>query len=274
MNKSDNIIESLLEELNKQEYSKEQFENLLTGKEDQSLFKIFGKIINKNYRDHIEFGELKEGWLEKYKTTDLMKKWDNKFADMDSLNDENTREVLLNIMTLMFKRLREYQFLTGESGKVKPENVDKILFPSPRKPKILPDATFEIDKWDDLLIQIQDGNEKVTFRKIYDGKPSHKDKFSMRYEELGFKEPSAEFLKICATSNNSGSFAYSNRKVKSRVDIRLKLLFKTKDSSVVTHPKKKGCYIPLFKIWHYDKDANSIYGHTHSREFAKLPDDI
>ena len=46
------------------------------------------------------------------------------------------------------------------------------------------------------------------------------------------------------------------------------------DFSIVAHPKKKKCYIPLFKIWHYDKDANSIYGHTHSREFAKLPDDI
>ena len=53
MNKSDNIIESLLEELNKQEYSKEQLENLLTGKEDESLFKIFGKIISKNYSGKI-----------------------------------------------------------------------------------------------------------------------------------------------------------------------------------------------------------------------------
>ena len=274
MNKSDNIIESFLEELCEQDFSKEQLENLFAGKEDKSLFKIFSKIISKGHRDHIEFGELKEDWLEKYKTTDLVKMSDSKFADTDSLNDKNTRETLFNIMTLLFKRLREYQFLTGESGNVKPEDIDKKLFPSPRKPKILPDATFEIDKWDDLLIQIQDGNEKVTFRKIYDGKPSHKDKFSMRYEELGFKQPSVEFLKICATSNNSGSFAYSNRKVKSRVDIRLKLLFKTKDSSVVTHPKKKGCYIPLFKIWHYDKDAKSIYGHTHSREFDKLPDNI
>jgi hypothetical protein len=274
MNKSDNIIESLFEEFCEQDFSKEQLENLFAGKEDESLFKIFGKIINKGYRDHIEFGELKEDWLKKHKTTKLVKMSDSKFADTDSLNDENAREILLNVMTLLFKRLREYQFLTGESGNVKPEDIDKKLFPSPRKPKILPDATFEIDKWDDLLIQIQDGNEKVTFRKIYDGKPSLKDKFSMRYEELGFKQPSVEFLKICATSNNSGSFAYSKRKVKSRVDILLKNLFNMKDMSIVTHPKKKGCYIPLFKIWHYDKDANSIYGHIHGREFATLPDNI
>ncbi len=242
-------------------------------KGSETLVPKIAKSLAKSVKDEIEFGELKEDWLKKHKTTNLVKFWDSKFADTDSLNDENTRETLLNIMTLLFKRVREYQFLTGKTDP-KPDDIDKILFPSPRKPKILPDAKFEINAWDDLLIQIQDGNEKVTFRKIYGGKPSHKDTFSMRYEELGFKQPSVEFLKICATSNNSGSFAYSNRKVKSRVDIRLKHLFKTKDSSVVTHPKKKGCYIPLFKIWHYDKDGNSIYGHTHGREFATLPDNM
>ena len=39
----------------------------------------------------------------KHKTTKLVKFWDSKFADTDSLNDENTRETLLNIMTLLFK---------------------------------------------------------------------------------------------------------------------------------------------------------------------------
>ena len=110
---------------------------------------------------------------------------------------------------------------------------------------------------------------------MYDGKPAINEKFELSYKQLGFKEPSAEFLRICATSNKSASFAYGNRKVKSRVDNTFRQLFKKEEEmSIIAHPKKKGCYISLFKIWHYDKDAKSIYGHIHGREFAKLPDNI
>ena len=160
--------------------------------------------------------------------------------------------------------------------------LDKELFlakkkgrKSKRKKKNLPDAQFEIGGWDELLLTIRDESEWVTFTKMYDEKPATNEKFTLSYRQLGFKEPSIEFLRICATSNNTASFSHPNRKVKSRVDLTLKELFKKEEEmSIIAHPKKKGYYIPLFKIWHYDKDANSIYGHIHGREFATLPDNI
>jgi len=167
----------------------------------------------------------------------------------------------------LFKRVRKRkkeQFLAKKKGRK-----------SKRKKKNLPDAQFEIGGWDELLITIRDGSEYVVFTKMYDGKPATSEKFTLSYRQLGFKEPSIEFLRICATSNNTASFPHPNRKVKSRVDLTLKELFKKEEEmSIIAHPKKKGYYIPLFKIRHYDKDGNSIYGHIHGREFAKLPDNI
>ena len=142
---------------------------------------------------------------------------------------------------------------------------------SKRKRKNLPDAQFELDIWDDLLVTSRDGSEWVVFTKMYDGKPAINEKFTLSYRQLGFNEPSIEFLRICATSNNTASFPYGKRKVKSRIDITFRDLFrKDEEMSIVSHPNKKAHYYPLFKINHLDKDGNSIYGHTFGNEFAQL----
>ena len=140
-----------------------------------------------------------------------------------------------------------------------------------RKRKNIPDAQFEIDNWDELLIAIRDGSEWVVFTKMYDGKPAIDEKFTLSYRQLGFNEPSIEFLRICATSNNTASFPYGKRKIKSRVDNTFRDLFrKDEEMSIVSHPNKKAHYYPLFKINHLDKDGNSIYGHVFSNQFAQL----
>ena len=164
----------------------------------------------------------------------------------------------------LFKRVRmreKEKWLANKKGKK-----------SKRKRQNLPDAQFEIGSWDELLITIRDGSEWVTFTKMYDGKPAINEKFELSYKQLGFKEPSIEFLKICATSNNTASVPYGNRKVKSRVDITFKSLFDIEHMSIVSHPKKKKCYFPLFKINHLDKDGNSVYGHFFSNEHQQLSD--
>ena len=140
-----------------------------------------------------------------------------------------------------------------------------------RKRKNLPDAQFSIGGWDDLLVTIRDGSEWVVFTKMYDGKPAINEKFTLSYSQLGFNEPSIEFLRICATSNNTASFPYGKRKVKSRIDITFRDLFrKDEEMSIVSHPNKKAHYYPLFKINHLDKDGNSIYGHVFGNEFVQL----
>ena len=140
-----------------------------------------------------------------------------------------------------------------------------------RKRKNIPDAQFEINNWDELLITIRNGSEWVIFTKMYDGKLAINEKFTLSYRQLGFNEPSIEFLRICATSNNTASFPYGKRKIKSRVDNTFRDLFrKDEEMSIVSHPNKKAHYYPLFKINHLDKDGNSIYGHTFGNEFAQL----
>ena len=153
----------------------------------------------------------------------------------------------------------------------KEEWLNKKGTKSKRKRKNLPDAQFELGIWDDLLVTIRDGSEWVVFTKMYDGKPAINEKFTLSYRQLGFREQSVEFLKICATANNSASFPFGNRKVKSRVDNTFRDLFRRdEEMSIISHPNKKSYYYPLFKINHLDKDGNSIYGHTFGNEFAQL----
>ena len=163
------------------------------------------------------------------------------------------------------------EFLKRMRIRRKEEWLNKKGTKSKRKRKNLPDAQFELGIWDDLLVTIRDGSEWVVFTKMYDGKPAINEKFTLSYRQLGFREPSVEFLKICATSNNTASFPYGKRKIKSRVDNTFRDLFrKDEEMSIVSHPNKKAHYYPLFKINHLDKDGNSIYGHLFSNKFAIL----
>ena len=154
--------------------------------------------------------------------------------------------------------------VTGDTNlKPNPDDVDRILFPPKppkRRPKALPESEFQIDNWDELLIEISDGSGRIGFKKIFDGKPSFESAYTRHYSELGFGQKSIEFLHICATANKTGSFSYQNRRQKSRVDNALREHFNMgKTESIVRHPTKKQNYIPLFRIWHYDKDGNSTY---------------
>ena len=215
-------------------------------------------------------------WMSKYKTEELESRIKNNLeianqGGKNPFHDKELMDLFFKAHSLVLDRKRNFRFEKGREPSDSKE-LDSFLFG--RKPKHLPEAKFQIDNWDELLVKITDGSEDITFTKLYDGKQAVNEHFSMTYTQFGLKQVSIEFLKICATSNNTGSFAYGNRKVKSRVDNRLKQLFGLKDMSIIIHPKKKSNYLPLFRIWYYDRDGNSIYGHTHSSKDKQLPNNI
>lgn len=147
------------------------------------------------------------------------------------------------------------------------------LYPTKVDLKNLPDAKipFNIDSWEELRIEIQDKSNVITFYKLLDNKTII-GKFSTDGKKVKIVGKLIQFLEECATSQRIGTFHYSQRKHKSRLDIILRDLFNIEAESIISVEGKKNCYKPLFQISHYDKDGSSRYGHQHSNN-TKKPND-
>ena len=226
--------------------------------------KRLAKMLAEEVADEMKYGEVTEKYLYEYTTKELIELID-KTQSNDGLTKEDKGELLINIVIVIFQRHRQWMAVTGNSNlKPSPEEVDMALNPPKppkQRPKILPESRFKIDNWDELLIVITDGDDRIMFKKLFDGKPSEESAYTMRYSELGFGQSAIQFLELCATKNKTGSFVSTNRKLKSNVDKALREHFNMgENQSIISHQKKAHNYYPLFSIWHYDKDRNSIYG--------------
>ena len=246
-------------------------ESFLKSLLDQGLYKTYkmsikelAEMMVESFKDEVQFGTVTESYLHKYTTKQLLDMVNKNVAD-GGMKDEGKAEVVFNIVNLLYQRQREYMTITGDTNlKPNPDDVDMALNPPKppkRRPKILPESRFEIDNWEELLIVITDGDDRIMFKKLFDGKPSEESAYTMRYSELGFGQKSIQFLELCATKNKTGSFVSTNRKLKRNVDKALREHFNMgENQSIISHQKKAHNYYPLFSIWHYDKDRNSRYG--------------
>ena len=249
-------------------------ESFLNSLFEKGLFKTFkmstkelAEMMVESFKDEVQFGTVTESHLHKYTTKQLLDMVNKNVAD-GGMKDEGKAEVVFNIVNLLYQRQREYMAITGDTNlKPNPDDVDMALNPPKppkRRPKILPESRFEIDNWEELLIVITDGDDRIMFKKLFDGKPSEESTYTMRYSELGFGQKSIQFLELCATKNKTGSFVSTNRKLKSNVDKALRVHFNMgENQSIISHQKKAHNYYPLFSIWHYDKDRNSRYGNMY-----------
>ncbi len=249
-------------------------ESFLNSLFEKGLFKTFkmstkelAEMMVESFKDEVQFGTVTESYLHKYTTKQLLDMVNKNVAD-GGMKDEGKAEVVFNIVNLLYQRQREYMAITGDTNlKPNPDDVDMALNPPKppkRRPKILPESRFEIDNWEELLIVITDGDDRIMFKKLFDGKPSEESTCTMRYSELGFGQKSIQFLELCATKNKTGSFVSTNRKLKSNVDKALRVHFNMgENQSIIPHPDKRHHYFPLFNIWHYDKDRNSRYGNMY-----------
>ena len=226
--------------------------------------KRLAKMLADEMTDEMKSGEVTQKYLYKYTTKELVEFLD-KTQSNEGLTEEDNGELLMNIIIVLLQRHKEYLIVTGGNNlKPSPDEIDIALNPpQPPKsrPKILPESRFEIDNWEELLIVITDGDDRIMFKKLFDGKPSEESAYTMRYSELGFGQSAIQFLELCATKNKTGSFVSTNRKLKSNVDKALREHFNMgENQSIISHQKKAHNYYPLFSIWHYDKDRNSRYG--------------
>lgn len=215
-------------------------------------------------------------WMEKWKTEDLANKVMQGFDEVSGRGkipfaDKEMMDLMYDAFAITKARQKQLRFEKGiitDDMKV----LDKYFFPKVDL-KNLPDAKipFNIDSWEELRIEIQDKSNVITFYKLLDNKTII-GKFSTDGKKVKIVGKLIQFLEECATSQRRGTFHYSQRKHKSRLDIILRDLFNIEAESIISVEGKKNCYKPLFQISHYDKDGSSRYGHQHSNN-TKKPND-
>jgi len=217
-------------------------------------------------------------WMKKISNVDLLGRI-NELAKAPNAKDHFSKIQNINQAMDVFRVVKEtYEHFIFVNGR-KPESFTELdKFNSKPKysktKKKYNELDFQIDEWKELLIELDDADENwVVFRKVYNSKPSYEQIFKMRYKELGWGEESRKFLEIASTSNQTGSFIYSNRMLKSRVDRSLRNLFGLEEMAIIAVKKKKYRYYPLFKIYRQDKDGYPYAGHVHSNEHKRLPPD-
>ena len=249
-------------------------ESFLNSLFEKGLFKTFkmytkelAEMMVESFKDEVQYGTVTESYLHKYTTKQLVDMLNKNVAD-GGMKDERKAEIVFNILNLLYQRQREYMAITGDTNlRPNPDVVDIALNPPKtpkRRPKILPESRFKISNWEELLIVVTDGDDRIMFKKLFDGKPSEESAYTIRYSELGFGQSAIQFLELCATKIKTGSFVSTNRKMKSRVDKALRKHFNMEENqSIICHQKKAHNYYPLFSKWHYDKDGNSRYGNIY-----------
>jgi len=213
-------------------------------------------------------------WMTKYTTNELVERVSKSMVLIDSKSD---LESFLDTWSLIADRLRNFKF-DQEREPLSFEELDKFLFPTKKKSKKeFAEIKFSIDKWDELGIELYDdefgriNDDYFNFVKFYNNKISDESRTRYKYVWLGWGEKVIEFLGILHQSERTGSVIYTNRKVKSRVDLTLRKLFNMGDEMSIISPKdrgfkinidSKGKYYPLIKVIRYDRIGN-MYSNKH-----------
>ena len=175
---SEDFVDKLAEQIaegKSQGLSSEENEKMVGEWFAENFVEIFTSKFIDEWKSQIEFGDVNEKWLEKYKTKEISDKLDKIIDDGDFGNTDKERgklETILNVVTLLYKRDREFQFVKGKEAKT-PEEIDALLFPSKKMKEVKGSLPWDIDSWSELNIIIYESNfREIRFQKIFSGKPS------------------------------------------------------------------------------------------------------
>ena len=264
------IVEKLAEltteeaELNKEALAKittdTEREQLLVemGKASAEKFvKIFKDLFSNALEDEIKWGQVNEKWLEKYKTKELVDLVERRIDNIDNKNDvdQSQLNVILESVSLLYKRQREAEFLEGKELD-DPEKIDSILFPNKKLDKPFGKRPFNIESWDELHIQVKQENYRtIKFHKVLNGNPM-KDSESVvnTQEDLHLGDKTAEIVSM---------FCYPDaipvdRKIISYINKCLKKYWDLEDNPIKRVKGKKQHYIASFKVTTIDKNGVPI----------------
>ena len=252
-NFKDGIFKSDFPEMMKKEFSRDVYQGLSKEEKEEKFSQWFIDNLVHMFTDafvkEIQFGDVNEKWLEKYKTKELLDILEKRIDDDSFGSDKGQMESILNTISLLFKREREFQFVKGKEAKT-PEEIDALLFPSKKIKGVRGSLPWDIDKWDELNIVIYESNfREIRFQKIFRGKPSVDSTVKMPVSELNLGNKTNEILSHFGHKQN---IKIENRDAIYRINKALKELFKMDDNPIVS---EGGLYTTKFQVYKVD-----IYG--------------
>ena len=201
------------------------------------------KMLVDEFADELKWGAVTESYLHKYKTkelTDLLNKKVNEGLDEDSI------EIVFNIINILNQRFRQYNLETGDENiRVAPEEVDKILFPTKKIPPVERTDKFTIVDWSELHIVTRYNGKDILFQKMMKGKPSRDKEFSKSLKKLHLGEKTRNILDFFGMVEYQTRINYTTKANIYAVNKALRELFDMKE-------------VPI------KMKENEIYGSFHS----------
>jgi len=170
--------------------------------------------------------ELKETYLQKYKTRDLVALFDNM---LKKKVNKKEFQLMLSIVNIFHKRGSIFDIAPDKDHEVTPLIIDEILFPSTQITNVEGSNEFTIINWDQLHIELREKYlDRITFHKVIDGKPSNQSVIKKSLKKIHLGLATRVIIKNFGYLKTNESYKHPLAKKDQvyRLNKALKLLFK------------------------------------------------
>ncbi len=180
-------------------------------------------IALKKDLDHIE---LKETYLQKYKTIDLVALFDSM---LKKRVNKKEFQVMLSMVKIFHKRGKIFDIVSSNNRDVTPLIIDGILFPSKQITNVKGTNDFSIINWNQLHIELREKYlDRIVFHKVIDGRPSNQSVIKKSLKKIHLGLATRKIIKNfgCLKTNEPYKHPLAKKDQVYRLNKALKLLFK------------------------------------------------
>ena len=236
------------------------FDNYLINFSKSSIKMLLEQVALK-LSDELQWRKLKESYLLKYNTKELVSLLNN-ILKKEASNREF--EIILQIINILYQRQKDYHLITG-NHKISPETIDEVLFPTRRITTLEGTNQFTIVNWNQLHIKIRDINPNIiVFHKIIEDKPSDHSIIERNFDELHLGLTTRAILRIFGYLKLNESYKHPLKKKDQvfRLNRALKQLFKMPNNNNPFFWKKNQLNTKII-ITAYDDDDFPVLPFKH-----------
>ncbi|MBT4661234.1 MAG: hypothetical protein HOK52_09075 [Candidatus Marinimicrobia bacterium] len=199
-------------------------------------------------------------WMANKTTQELSEKINRDLLSSDApLLDHDLMDIFFDAQSLFQYREKHFKFEKGRNSTDNKE-LDAFLFPSKKIMEVKGLLDWDIDKWEELNIVIdQLKTREIRFQKMFMGQPSKDTEEIIRVKDLHLGDKTIDIIAMFGYKSN---FPLKNRNSVFRINKALKEFFKMENNPIESD---KGNYTAKFQVKVYD-----IYGqpvidkHIHS----------
>ena len=170
--------------------------------------------------------ELKETYLQKYKTIDLVALFDSM---LKKRVNKKEFQAMLSMVNIFYKRGRIFDNCSCNNRDVTPLIIDEILFSSTQITNVKGTNDFSIINWNQLHIELREKYlDRIVFYKVIDGRPSNQSVIKKSLKKIHLGLATREIIKNFGYLKTNEAYKHPLAKKDQvyRLNKALKLLFK------------------------------------------------